>query len=66
MPKYESHSFLNEKAAQEFIKEKRLKLNRSSVFPPEDKDLQSNECFLIPTPKEMPRKWMVRYRLPEK
>jgi hypothetical protein len=66
MPRYESQSFPDEKAGQEFIKEKKLRLRASFLFPPDEKDLQPNECLLISTPKEKPKEWIVRYRVFEK
>jgi len=57
MQNYEHFEFPTKLAAIEFATKHDFTLKDWSSFPPDEKTLSTNQCFLIPYPLENPREW---------
>lgn len=52
-------SFPSESAAKQFVIQNGFTIQTPSTFPPDEKELKLNHCFVTPNPPSNPREWQV-------
>jgi hypothetical protein len=59
-----SRGFPTEFEATQFITQNGFTVKKWFTFPPNEKELELNQCFLIPNPPSNPKEWKVICNVP--